>query len=76
MNFYKYPILSEIEFSKNVLGNKCDLDGLREVEKSEAEALCSYMPEVLHVMETSAKDNINVDTIFFTIAAELKVINE
>lgn len=54
-------------------GNKCDLESLREVEKSEAEALCSYLPEVLHVIETSAKDNINVDNIFFTIASELKV---
>lgn len=54
-------------------GNKCDLESLREVETSEAEALCSYLPEVLHVIETSAKDNKNVDNIFFTIASELKV---
>lgn len=56
-----------------ILGNKCDLESLREVELKEAEALCSYLPEVLHVVETSAKDNVNIDTIFFCIASELKV---
>ncbi|XP_063982248.1 ras-related protein Rab-43 [Diachasmimorpha longicaudata] len=59
-----------------LVGNKCDLESLREVERSEAEALCTYIPEVLHVIETSAKDNINVDTIFFTIASELKKRHE
>lgn len=55
------------------LGNKCDLGDLREVKKAEAEALCEYLPEVLHVVETSAKDNTNVDSIFFYLASELKV---
>ncbi|XP_011309789.1 ras-related protein Rab-43 [Fopius arisanus] len=59
-----------------LVGNKCDLESLREVERSEAETLCIYMPEVLHVIETSAKDNINVDTIFFMIASELKKRHE
>lgn len=54
-------------------GNKCDLEDLREVEKAEAEALCHYLPEVLHVVETSAKDNTNIDSIFFYLASELKV---
>jgi len=54
-------------------GNKCDLEDLREVKKIEAEALCQYLPEVLHVVETSAKDNTNIDSIFFYLASELKV---
>lgn len=54
-------------------GNKCDLENLREVQKAEAEALCEYLPEVLHVVETSAKDNTNIDSIFFYLASELKV---
>ncbi|XP_029172684.1 ras-related protein Rab-43 isoform X2 [Nylanderia fulva] len=55
-----------------IVGNKCDLENLREVEKAEAEALCEYLPEVLHVVETSAKDNTNIDSIFFYLASELK----
>lgn len=57
-----------------VTGNKCDLEDLREVEKSEADGLCKYLPEVLQVIETSAKENTNIDTIFFCLASELKVI--
>lgn len=49
------------------------MEDLREVKKAEAEALCEYLPEVLHVVETSAKDNTNVDSIFFYLASELKV---
>lgn len=55
------------------IGNKCDLEHQREVQKAEAEVLCQYLPEVLHVVETSAKDNTNVDFIFFCLASELKV---
>lgn len=54
-------------------GNKCDLEDQRKVEKVETEALCEYLPEVLHVTETSAKDNTNIDSIFFYLASELKV---
>ncbi|XP_068982229.1 ras-related protein Rab-43 isoform X1 [Bombus flavifrons] len=55
-----------------LVGNKCDLESLREVEKGEAEALCQYLPEVLQVVETSAKENTNIDSVFFYLAAELK----
>ncbi|CAL7949674.1 unnamed protein product [Xylocopa violacea] len=55
-----------------LVGNKCDLENLREVEKGEAEALCQYLPEVLQVVETSAKENTNIDSIFFYLASELK----
>lgn len=56
-----------------VIGNKSDLDEEREVEFSEAENLCQYIPEVMFVMETSAKDNRCVDDAFMTLATELKV---
>ncbi|KZC11218.1 Ras-related protein Rab-43 [Dufourea novaeangliae] len=55
-----------------LVGNKCDLENLREVEKEEAEALCQYLPEVLEVVETSAKENTNIDSVFFYLASELK----
>ncbi|KOX70404.1 Ras-related protein Rab-43 [Melipona quadrifasciata] len=55
-----------------LVGNKCDLESLREVEKGEAEALCQYLPEVLQVVETSAKENTNIDSVFFYLASELK----
>lgn len=55
-----------------LVGNKCDLENLREVEKEEAQALCQYLPEVLQVVETSAKENTNIDSIFFYLASELK----
>lgn len=59
--------------NKKFIGNKCDLESLREVEKGEAEALCQYLPEVLQVVETSAKENTNIDSVFFYLASELKV---
>jgi Ras-related protein Rab-43 len=49
------------------------MDGLREVELSEAESMCEYIPEVLFVMETSAKENKNIEDIFVSLATELKV---
>ncbi|XP_015610091.1 ras-related protein Rab-43 [Cephus cinctus] len=55
-----------------LVGNKCDLESLREVEKGEADAVCKYLPEVLHVVETSAKENTNIDAVFFYLASELK----
>lgn len=55
-----------------VVGNKCDLETTREVERDEAETLCQYLPEVVQVVETSAKENTNIDSVFFSLAAELK----
>ncbi|XP_043463449.1 ras-related protein Rab-43 isoform X1 [Leptopilina heterotoma] len=55
-----------------LVGNKSDLEESREVQKSEAEAVCEYLPEVLNVLETSAKDNTNIDSIFYCLASELK----
>ncbi|XP_033216746.1 ras-related protein Rab-43-like [Belonocnema kinseyi] len=55
-----------------LVGNKNDLEDSREVEKAEADAVCEYLPEVLSVVETSAKENTNIDSIFFSLASELK----
>lgn len=55
-----------------VVGNKSDLEDEREVEFEEAQQMCQYVPEVLLVMETSAKENRNVDDAFVTLASELK----
>lgn len=54
-------------------GNKCDLEENRQVELSEADAMCEYFPELLSVLETSAKANKNIEEAFVTIASELKV---
>ncbi|EAT40760.1 AAEL007525-PA [Aedes aegypti] len=55
-----------------VIGNKCDLDAIREVEFAEAQTMCQYIPEIMFVMETSAKDNRNIEDAFMTLATELK----
>lgn len=56
-----------------LVGNKADLENLREVEFEEAEAICQYMPEVLFVLEASAKENSNIEEAFMCLATELKV---
>lgn len=56
-----------------LVGNKSDLSSIREVEFSEAEALCDYAPEILLVMEASAKENSNIEDAFMSLATELKV---
>lgn len=42
------------------------------VEFAEAEAMCEYIPEILFVMETSAKENTNIEDAFVCLATELK----
>lgn len=44
-----------------------------QVELSEAQALCQYIPEISFVMETSAKENTNISDIFYLLATELMV---
>ncbi|XP_065206666.1 ras-related protein Rab-43 [Planococcus citri] len=55
-----------------LVGNKCDLESEREVQLSEAEEMRDYVPEIMYVLETSAKENKNIDDIFICLAAELK----
>lgn len=56
-----------------LVGNKSDLKVRREVEFAEVEAVSQFMPEVLFVLEASAKDNNNIEDAFMYLAAELKV---
>nr|CAI5829019.1 unnamed protein product [Callosobruchus analis] len=55
-----------------LVGNKADLETLREVEFDEAEAMCQYLPEVLFFLESSAKTNSNIEEAFMYLATELK----
>lgn len=57
----------------SLIGNKCDLPDQREVEPDEPKSFCRYVPEIMFVMETSAKDNTNVEDTFRSLATELKV---
>ncbi|XP_013137301.1 PREDICTED: ras-related protein Rab-43 [Papilio polytes] len=56
----------------SLIGNKCDLTDQREVEADEPKSFCRYVPEIMFVMETSAKDNTNVEDTFRSLATELK----
>ena len=56
-----------------LIGNKSDQDTLREVESSEAEQFCDIVPEIMSMLEVSAKDNTNIEDTFLQLAAELKV---
>lgn len=55
-----------------LIGNKCDLEKERAVEIDEVQQMCQYIPEILFVFETSAKENRNIDDVFITLATELK----
>ncbi|MCJ1378492.1 Ras GTPase [Xylographa soralifera] len=57
-----------------IVGNKCDLDGDREVSTQEGEAMargfgCKFI-------ETSAKSRINVDNAFYEIVREIRRYNK
>lgn len=56
-----------------ILGNKCDAESSREVTFNEASAMSEYLPEIMLVLETSAKENTNVEDAFMFLATELKV---
>lgn len=55
-----------------LVGNKADLDSDREVDLSEAEEMRDYVPEILCCLETSAKENKNIEDVFVRLASELK----
>jgi len=57
-----------------VVGNKCDLEGERQVSKQEGEALAHSFN--CKFIETSAKSRINVDNAFYDIVREIRRYNK
>ncbi|XP_076337898.1 RAS oncogene family member Rab19 [Tachypleus tridentatus] len=55
-----------------LVGNKCDLKSLREVEPEEAARLVEQIHGLLTFIETSAKEDTNIEQTFVTLATELK----
>ncbi|KAH7976243.1 hypothetical protein HPB52_010319 [Rhipicephalus sanguineus] len=55
-----------------LVGNKCDCESLREVTQEEAQALTDQYPEFMATIETSAKENTNIESVFVMLATELK----
>uniref|UniRef100_T1JFW5 Ras-related protein Rab-43 n=1 Tax=Strigamia maritima TaxID=126957 RepID=T1JFW5_STRMM len=55
-----------------MIGNKCDLETLREVENVEAQAMTERVPEIITTLETSAREDTNVSTAFTCMAKNLK----
>lgn len=56
--------------NKMLVGNKCDLVGKRQVDYDLAKLYAESLK--MSFIETSAKDCTNVETVFFTMAEELK----
>lgn len=55
-----------------LVGNKADLDEERQVQEQEVFAMKEVIPEILFSIETSAKENTNIEQVFYNIAKELK----
>ncbi|XP_045146074.1 ras-related protein Rab-43 [Echinops telfairi] len=55
-----------------LIGNKSDLEELREVPLAEAQSLAEHY-DILCAIETSAKDSSNVEEAFLRVATELIV---
>ena len=51
-----------------VLGNKCDLEEERQISKEQAEEFCQGIN--VNFIETSAKDNVNVEAAFVSLAEQ------
>jgi len=56
------------------IGNKCDLDSSRQVQKSKAEAWCRK--QKIPYFEVSAKDGTNIQAAFEAIARQAKLRDE
>uniref|UniRef100_A0A6A7FRL7 Ras-related protein Rab-43 n=1 Tax=Hirondellea gigas TaxID=1518452 RepID=A0A6A7FRL7_9CRUS len=63
-----------------LIGNKSDMERMREVDRVEVERLVEMWGEgdggVVHSLEVSAKDNSNVDHTFLLLAQQLKARND
>jgi len=60
-------------FPMVVVGNKCDLEGEREVSRQEGEALARSFN--CKFIETSAKSRLNVEKAFYDIVREIRKYN-
>ncbi|KAI8424891.1 hypothetical protein MSG28_006811 [Choristoneura fumiferana] len=58
------------DVEKMILGNKCDLDAKRMVSKERGEQLA--VEYQIKFVETSAKDSLNVESAFYTLARDIK----
>ena len=56
--------------NKLLVGNKCDLVGKRQIEYEAAKSFAERLQ--VSYIETSAKDSTNVDSVFYTMAEELR----
>jgi len=56
--------------NKLLVGNKCDLEANRQVTYEEGKAYADQLG--IKFIETSAKNSVNVDNAFFTMANEIK----
>ncbi|XP_013400328.1 ras-related protein Rab-8A [Lingula anatina] len=58
------------DVEKMVLGNKCDMNDRRQVSEDKGKQLA--IEYGIKFMETSAKNSINVENAFFTLARDIK----
>jgi Fe2+ transport system protein B len=57
-----------------LIGNKCDMNDKRQVTKERGEKLA--IEYGMKCMETSAKQNENIENAFFTLARDIKIKTE
>eukprot|EP00636_Phaeomonas_parva_P012025 CAMPEP_0118876434 /NCGR_PEP_ID=MMETSP1163-20130328/17132_1 /TAXON_ID=124430 /ORGANISM="Phaeomonas parva, Strain CCMP2877" /LENGTH=203 /DNA_ID=CAMNT_0006812043 /DNA_START=45 /DNA_END=656 /DNA_ORIENTATION=+ len=61
---------ADAQVSRILIGNKCDMEEKREVSRQDGEQLAAMLG--IQFFETSAKDDLNVEEAFVTIAREVK----
>ena len=61
---------ADVNVNKVLIGNKCDMNDQRAVTTAEGEALANEYN--IHFFETSAKQDLNVEKAFITIATDVK----
>jgi Ras-related protein Rab-8A len=61
---------ADVNVNKILIGNKCDVQDQRAISYEEGEALAKEYN--IHFYETSAKQDLNVEKSFITIATDVK----
>jgi len=61
---------ADAQVSRILIGNKCDMEDERQVSRQDGEQLAAMLG--IQFFETSAKDDLNVEEAFVTIAREVK----